>query len=108
MHRRKAPEPVADVADELRAADCSSGKLNGGDANPTQLGPQVIRAELVGGTTCTALGVTARGHAPILKLCRQLVAAGHDPRRPLRAYRGQTEAVHIPSIGEGATPAIED
>jgi hypothetical protein len=35
----------------------------------------------------------ARGHAPVLGLCRALLAAGYDPRRPLHAYRGDTVAL---------------
>jgi hypothetical protein len=42
------------------------------------------------------------GHAPVLGLCRALLEAGYDPRRPLRAYRGDTVALKIRSIGEGA------
>ena len=38
-----------------------------------------IRAELTGSNLCSALGITARAAAPVLALCRQLVAAGHDP-----------------------------
>jgi hypothetical protein len=33
-----------------------------------------IRAEIVR-TTCTALGITAHGAAPVLALCRKLVEA---------------------------------
>jgi hypothetical protein len=37
---------------------------------------------------CSALGITARGHARVLALCQLLIEAGHDPNRPLLAYRG--------------------
>jgi hypothetical protein len=60
-----------------------------------------IRAE-ISGNTCSALGVTARGSAPILALCRKLIEAGHDPATPLDAYRGDTLCLKVRSIGEGA------
>lgn len=49
-----------------------------------------------------ALGVTCHGSAPILDLCRKLVAAGHDPETPLEAYRGATLALITTSIGAAA------
>ena len=44
-----------------------------------------IYATLTGANRCEALGIIRRGSAPLLALCRALVAAGHDPRRPLHA-----------------------
>jgi hypothetical protein len=61
-----------------------------------------IVAQLSDSDTCTALGLTAQSSSPILQLCRQLVAAGHDPALPLHAYRGDTLALIVRSIGEGA------
>ena len=69
--------------------------------------PSPIHADLTG-NTCTALGITARGAAPVLALCRVLVAAGHDPSRPLHAYRGDVLALRVRSIGEGARLTVED
>jgi len=46
-----------------------------------------IRAEISGSDSCTALGITARGDAPVLKLCQLLVEAGYDPSTSLHAYR---------------------
>jgi hypothetical protein len=37
-----------------------------------------------------------------LALCRKLIAAGYDPTLPLHAYRGDTLALKVCSIGEGA------
>jgi hypothetical protein len=65
-----------------------------------------IRAEIVGDHTCMALGVTVVGNAPILQICRQLVEAGHDPERPLQAYRGKTLCLTIASIGIAAEYAV--
>ena len=62
----------------------------------------MIRAELIGGDTCSALGMTAKSGAPVLVLCRKLVEAGHDPSMPLEAYRGKTLCLRVRSIGEAA------
>jgi hypothetical protein len=82
------------------------------NAFPTETDPEVrlskhsaqipIHATLVGSNRCEALGATARGSTPVLALCRALVTAGHDPRRPLHAYRGDVLALLVRSIGEGA------
>lgn len=50
--------------------------------------PDVIHAELLGDSTCTADGLTSCGTSPVLHLCRLMLAAGHDPTLPLRVYRG--------------------
>jgi hypothetical protein len=82
------------------------------NAFPTEIDPQVslskhsaqipICATLIGSNRCDALGITERGYAPIFALCRALVAGGHDPRRPLHAYRGDVLALVVRSIGDGA------
>jgi hypothetical protein len=69
--------------------------------------PSAIHAELTG-NICTALGITARGPAPVLALCRKLIEAGHDPSAPLHAYRGDMIALRVRSIGEGAGLTVED
>ncbi len=60
-----------------------------------------IRAALIGGDHCAALGFVARGSVPVLALCRKLIAAGYDPALPLHAYRGDTLALKVCSRGEG-------
>jgi hypothetical protein len=62
---------------------------------------QAGRAELIG-DACSALGITVRGSAPVLKLCRRLLEIGRDPTTPLRVFRGETLALRVRSIGEGA------
>jgi hypothetical protein len=69
---------------------------------------QAIRAELIGSNTCTALGITAHAHAPVLALCRRLIEAGHDPNRPLHAYRGDTLALVVRLITDGAGLTAQD
>jgi len=68
-----------------------------------QAAVETVHATLSGDTAATALGVTGRGGAPVLDLCRKLVAAGHDPRLPLHAYRGDVLCLCVCSIGEAAT-----
>ena len=70
--------------------------------------PTPIRATLLGSNRCEALGFTGRGHSPVFALCRALVAAGHDPRRPLHAYRGDVLALSISFIGEGAQLTVRE
>jgi hypothetical protein len=40
-----------------------------------------VHAELIGSDQASAAGVTARSHAPVVNLCRQLLAAGINPFR---------------------------
>jgi hypothetical protein len=61
-----------------------------------------IGAELSGSDICTALGITVRGHAPILLPCRRLIEAGHDSNRPLHTYRDETLCLTISSMSAGA------
>jgi hypothetical protein len=67
-----------------------------------------LRAELEGSNRATALGISARGHTPVLDLCRKLVANGHDPASPLEAWRGDTLALRIRSIGKAAGLTVKD
>jgi hypothetical protein len=62
----------------------------------------MIRADLSGDDTCTALGITLRSGSPVLVLCRKLVEIGHDPATPMDVYRGSTLALRVRSIGEAA------
>jgi hypothetical protein len=59
-------------------------------------------AELIGTNSVTAQKMVVTSATPILGLCRQLVAGGHDPATPLEAYRGDTLCVRIRSIGQAA------
>jgi hypothetical protein len=66
----------------------------------TELRP--IRADLIGSTTCRAAGISATSAAPVLIICRRLIEAGHHPGTHLHAYRGDTVALVVHSIGEAA------
>ena len=73
----------------------------------TRLPP--IRAELEGSTTCSAMGLVARGtHTPVLRLCRMLVEAGQDSSRPMHVWRGGTLALKVRSIGEAAGLTVRE
>ncbi len=60
----------------------------------------VIRAELKSSKRCETLGITAGDSAPAY-LCRALVEAGHNRRRPLQVFRGRVLALVVRSIGDG-------
>jgi hypothetical protein len=61
-----------------------------------------IRAELRADDSCSALGMTVRGPAPVLALCRRLVADGYDQGLPLEVWRVQVLCLRVRSIGEAA------
>ena len=68
---------------------------------------QGIRAELIGSDVARACGIVAHNGAPILELCRLLVVAGHDPDQPLEAWRGDTLALTVRSIGQAAALEVD-
>jgi hypothetical protein len=45
---------------------------------------------------------------PIVDLCRNLIAAGYDPARPIHAYRGEQLVLTVRSLGEGAGLSIDE
>jgi hypothetical protein len=69
-----------------------------------------IEADIVGSTECRARdrarGITVHSGSPVLAMCRALVGAGYDPHRPLHVYRGDTLALTVRTIGEGAKLAV--
>ena len=67
-----------------------------------------IVAHLDGPRTCTWAGVTARGAAPSLVLCRELLAAGLDPDSALEVYRKGILAFRVRSLRDGAGLTVED
>jgi hypothetical protein len=67
---------------------------------------QAIRAELIG-KTCAASRHTAYGQSSVVGLCRALVGAHHDPRRPLHAYRDNTLVLAIRSVGKGSRLTVD-
>ena len=85
----------------LQSAQDGDGRVASSQTAPKAL---PIRAELIGSDTCTAMGIIARAHAPVLTLCRLLIEAGHNPSARLEAYRGSTLCLTVRSIGEGDAP----
>jgi hypothetical protein len=67
-----------------------------------------IRADLIGSNRASAAGITVNGHAPVCRLCRALIRAGHDPATPLEAFRGATLCLRVRSIGEGADLTVRE
>jgi hypothetical protein len=78
----------------------SSGHFPFGDLN---MKAKTVRAAISGHDRCDAEGLTVRAFAPVLAMCRKLVDAGHDPATPLHAYRGDTLAMSVTSIGWDAS-----
>jgi hypothetical protein len=76
------------------------------DARPAPA-TQAMRAVIIGSSQAEANGITARGHAPVLALCRALIEGGHDPNTPIEAYRGATLCLNVRSIGEGARLTVK-
>jgi hypothetical protein len=68
----------------------------------SRLRQESIRAELVGSTVCTAVGLRVDTSSPVLAMCRRLIEAGYDPTTRLKAYRGGILCLVVRSIGEGA------
>lgn len=66
----------------------------------------MIVCELTGSDTATAHNIAVRSNAPVLKLCRALLDAGHSPDEPLEAYRGGTLCLRVASIGAAACLAV--
>jgi hypothetical protein len=79
--------------------------LSNRPATPCQ---EALRGELIGSDVCIAGDITVTGYAPVLTLCRRLIKAGHDPARPLHVYRGETLALTVRSLGEGAGLTVRD
>jgi hypothetical protein len=82
-------------------------RLNNPTLDVSQIARHVIRAELIRGDTCTALGIVAEANTPVLQLCRKLIAAGHDPATRLEAYRGDVLSLGVRSLGEAAQLEID-
>jgi hypothetical protein len=69
-----------------------------------------LTAKLIGSRRCDceSYGICTVGHAPVLALCRELIAAGANPDMSLAIYRGEVLALRIRSIGEAAELVVED
>jgi len=96
---RKASRPAAEFsARGPRETDRLGGAIN---FVATSELPHV-QASLAGSDYCAAEGLAARGPAPVLGLCQQLLDAGFDPATPLQAYRDDKFCLSARSIGEAS------
>jgi hypothetical protein len=75
-----------------------------GDFPTAGIGPtaEVLRGELSGSDTATALDIQVKGYAPVLELCRCLIRRGIDPSTPLEVWRGPILSLRVRSIGAAA------
>lgn len=105
MRCRKRTRPAAEMANGPREGDLLGPPITS-MRTPKSPETQVIRAELIR-SECRALGLAARGHAPIFAICRSLIAAGYDPSTKLEAWRGDVLAISL-SIGAGSDLTVED
>jgi hypothetical protein len=69
-----------------------------------------ITAELSGSSSCVckSLGVSMSGNAPVLAMCRELLAARADPDSSLTVYRKGILSLRIRSIREGARLTVKE
>jgi len=105
MRRAKKRRPRGGPAPGSRR-DCSGEQLS---LTGLPQNSQAITAVLTG-RRCVAvgLGFAGTGPAPCLSLCRQLLAHGISPETPLTVYRGETVALRITSVGQGAQLTVKD
>jgi hypothetical protein len=93
MTAAKSPGAVAALGASKN--DPLGGKVFSKTNRQKRFAQAPIRAELFGSNGCEAGGLIARGYAPVLELCRELVAAGYDSASPLEAWRGNTLCLRI-------------
>lgn len=86
---------MSEIVEDLERGSTANQRIQMADGS-------VIRAIIEGAERCTALGQQVRASAPILALCRELIAAGYDPSRLLHAYRDGLLVLRVRSIGEAA------
>jgi hypothetical protein len=115
---------AAEPAPAGRETGSQSDRLGGAIASANTSKPQElttpIRARLIGSDRCEVEGHTVRAYAPVLAMCRELVAAGYDPATPLDAYRGESASrsntrpwgdmlcLKVHAIGEAAQYTVKD
>jgi hypothetical protein len=102
-HISETPAPVVSSGGWQGSFQQQNDLANNASPSPAQ----PLRAVIISGQA-EASGVTARGRAPVLALCRALIEAGHDPNTPLEAYRGATLCLKVRSIGEGARLTVKE
>src|SRR5262245_56808309 len=92
---------------KARKIVCASER-DGQSPKPPKREAQAIRAELRGSNEARACGIVVRGHAPVLALCRKLIAAGWVPSTSLECFVGEVLAIRVRSLAAGAGLTVED
>jgi hypothetical protein len=108
MIARKAARPAPAVTGrEPQVIDLLGGKIN--PARNIQPKQEHVIAELVGDDSCRCqeLGAAVTANAPVLAMCRQLLATGIDPDTALGVYRRGVLALKVRSIREGARLTVK-
>jgi len=108
MLHRHSEGPVSAATENEALGDKLAGLIVP-SAKPRKRKTQdAITAQLVGSDQCSAEGITACSHTPVLDLCRRLIAAGVDADRPLIAYRNTTACIIVRSIRAGAKLTVDE
>src|SRR5262249_22554056 len=92
---------------EPQVIDLLGGKIK--PARNTQPKREHIIAELVGDDSCRCQEIDAAvtANAPVLAMCRQLLATGIDPDTALGVYRQGVLALKVRSIRDGARLTVK-
>ena len=67
-----------------------------------------IMAQLRGSRTASAEGITVESYTPAFELCRKLIEAGMDPKKPIVFFRNGEIALKVKSLEWGAEHTVED
>jgi hypothetical protein len=94
-------------AEPLKWEFCSNGRARSNTIRIT-LSPGLANDVRLSSDRCEAKGLNTRGRAPVLELCRELVAAHFNPASLLEAWRGETLCLRVRSIGEGVELTFAD
>jgi hypothetical protein len=108
MTSRKAARPAPAVTGrEPQVIDLLGGKIN--PARNIEPKRERVIAELVGDDSCRCREIDAAvtANAPVLAMCRQLLATGIDPDTALCVYRRGVLALKVRSIREGARLTVK-
>jgi hypothetical protein len=108
MISRKAARPAPAVTGcGPQVIDLLGGRIN--PARHIQPKQEHVIAELVGDDSCRCQEIDAAvtANAPVLAMCRQLLATGIDPDTALCVYRQGKLALRVRSIREGARLTVK-
>jgi len=108
MTSRKAARPAPAVTGrEPQVIDLLGGKIN--PARNIEPKRERVIAELVGDDSCRCREIDAAvtANAPVLAMCRQLLATGINPDTALCVYRRGVLALKVRSIREGARLTVK-